>query len=134
MFATHTEHSTPARPAWPSAPPTLRRSAARPSNPAWDSVAMALPVSRPGDASEIEADRVADAVMRGAAPGGIGSAAGAAPLHRACAACEDDEPRLQRQADGSTGRPSAAGIGGWVPAKRSMPARGAFLSPAWAMT
>ena len=73
---------------------------------------MALPVSRPGDASEIEADRVADAVMRGAAPGGIGSAAGAAPLHRACAACEDDEPRLQRQADGSTGRPSAAGIGG----------------------
>jgi hypothetical protein len=54
----------------------------------WLRLATAVPVSRPGDAAEREADRVADAVSRGGsapiAHAGLG-------VHRMCAACEDEQ-------------------------------------------
>lgn len=68
-------------------------------NSIWQSLATLptalqtkLPVSQPGDPYELEADRVADRVMRMAAP----------PLiQRKCGPCEEEEQKLQRKENGA---------------------------------
>lgn len=62
----------------------------------WHGMATGLRLSRPavsqpGDAAELEADRVADAVLRGNRVS-VGQPAGAA-VHRLCAACEGEPPQ-----------------------------------------
>jgi hypothetical protein len=61
-----------------------------------------LSVAAPDDALELEADRVADAVMRvpaGAAPPAVGSSGAA--VQRKCAACEEEQRMVQRAAVGA---------------------------------
>ncbi len=61
--------------------------------PAWRRLATAVPVSRPGDAAELEADRVADAIVRGE-PAQASPAVSACPgVQRRCAACEEEQRR-----------------------------------------
>src|SRR5262245_19104396 len=98
-------------------PPAVRR-----ANPAWAALALngraPVAVSRPTDASERDADRVADRVMRMPAGDGLRTlTTGAAHVppnvvHRKCAACEagggscptcEDEAILHRKADGTAG-------------------------------
>lgn len=90
------------RPAYdPPAPQRDRHQVQRSADRAcaWHRLATSVPVSRPDDASEREADRVADAVVRGdSAPiGPVGSSgiahvdAGPA-VQRRCAACEEEDP------------------------------------------
>lgn len=74
-----------------------------------------LTVSRPGDRDEVEADRIADAVLAGArtAPP-TPCPACAARVHRMCATCteEDEQERLQRTPDGpGPATMSVAGLG-----------------------
>src|SRR5262245_29669311 len=71
----------------------------RPSSPPLARLQTKLPVSEPGDASEREADRVAETVVQG------GTAAvgerGAPALHRKCKTgceCADCSRKVQRQA------------------------------------
>ena len=54
-------------------------------------------ISHPGDADELEADRVADQVMRSETPGPIGSSAGT--VQRQCAACESARAPCPKCAD-----------------------------------
>lgn len=68
-------------------------------NSVWQSLATLptglqakLPVSQPGDPYELEADRVADRVMRMAAPPSI---------QRKCGPCEEEEQKLQRKENGA---------------------------------
>jgi outer membrane protein OmpA-like peptidoglycan-associated protein len=83
---------------------------APPVNPAWQAmvgVQAKLAVSAPGDPGEVEADRVADAVVNDAAVPTIRQAV--SPVSRKCAACGggpepcpkcEEEERLQRKANG----------------------------------
>ena len=78
-----------------------------------------LTISRPGDAQEREADRLAEQVMRMRATGGetlISETAKPATLHRKCGACTeggtacsgceaDEEKRIQRSAEGDNASP-----------------------------
>jgi hypothetical protein len=69
---------------------------------AWHHLATAtIPVSRPQDAAEREADRVADAVMAGEAP--ARRERNSAGVQRGCAACGED-----RQERGGPLQPKAA--------------------------
>jgi hypothetical protein len=68
-------------------------------NSIWQSLATLpiglqakLPVSQPDDPYELEADRVADRVMRMAAPPSI---------QRKCGPCEEEEQKLQRKENGT---------------------------------
>src|SRR3954447_10172177 len=79
-----------------------------------------LTISRPGDAQEREADRLAEKVMRMPATGGealISETAKPATLHRKCGACTaggtacsgcaaDEEKRIQRSAEGDNALPN----------------------------
>ncbi len=77
------------------------------TNPHWHQLATQLPVSQPGDPAEIEADRVADRILRD--PPQVPSApvqTGDTTLHRKCAGCAssptpcpgcEEEQRVQRK-------------------------------------
>jgi hypothetical protein len=94
-------------------------------NPVWQSLATRhfgiqtkLSVSRPGDASEREADRAADAVLRGQAVSVYQSAA-SAPVQRMCSACEDEqnahacpECESERQEETTVQAKRASGVDG----------------------
>jgi len=81
-------------------------------------------LSRAGDASEREADAVADRVMRMQAPTTIGSAVPA--IHRKCAACEDDDkPTIHAKPDASASRSALDTRGAAAVAREG----GAPLSP-----
>ena len=126
-------HVRPAPASGRQTPAPVRAGAATPTpvapNPAWRRLSL-LPVSQPGDASEREADRVADAVMRGDTPGAAltGSAPPSAPLQRACAACEDEQT-LKRQADANVDGPPAAVPGDLGPAQPLDAATRGFFEP-----
>ena len=95
----------------PRAAMPARDAPARAANPAWHRMATAVPVSQPSDPDEIEAERVADAVMRGdsrAAPA-LHPADGAGPLQRARGP-RGDEP-LQRPPDGADSEPAVDDFG-----------------------
>lgn len=70
--------------------------------------ATGLRVGAANDASEREADRIADAVVSGGAVSWTGVRAGGAGAQRKCAACEDEEGTLQRKEAGG-----ASAEGGW---------------------
>jgi len=57
----------------------------------WHRVATSVPVSQPHDPSEREADRAADAVLRGQTVAVQGGAAEGASVHRMCSACEEEQ-------------------------------------------
>lgn len=87
-------------------------------NPIWQSLATGLQtkltVSQPGDPFEQEADRVADRVMRMAAPPSHAdqlsfSALDIGTLQRKCASCEEEEEQknVQRKESGSSVGPVA---------------------------
>jgi hypothetical protein len=62
-----------------------------------------LAISQPGDPSEIEADRVADQVMRMSVPTVQRQCAACAAGESSCPACEEEEPvRVSRKAQGAT--------------------------------
>jgi outer membrane protein OmpA-like peptidoglycan-associated protein len=85
-------------------------------NPLWNAVALGaqakLAVSMPGDPSEHEADRVADALISGAPAPSIANFTSRSPVARKCAACEaggapcpkcEDEEKVQlKTADGGS--------------------------------
>jgi len=73
-------------------------------NRATTGVLAKLAVGHPGDALEIEADRVAERVMGAAEPAWGATAAGSAGavLHRKCATCEDED-EIHRKAEGAPG-------------------------------
>jgi hypothetical protein len=92
--------------------------AAQPASPLWRLMALGaqakLAVSAPGDPSEREADRAADAVMGGGPMPAIGGHAPPGHIARACAACEaggapcaacQEDDRIQRKHD--AGAPAA---------------------------
>jgi len=102
------------------APPPQAR-AATTRNALWHAMSLGaqpkLAVSEPGDAAELEADRIADQVLRSADPDAV--VATPARVQRKCAACAaggppcddcDEERRVQRMHDGGTG-PRAVGDG-----------------------
>ncbi len=78
-----------------------------------DSDRGALRVGAANDAAEVEADRVADAVMRGGGALGSGLSFGGVGVRRKCAACADEDERtVRREASGrgaSTTAPPVVG-------------------------
>lgn len=97
----------------------------------------ALSISRPDDAHEREAERVADVVMRSAEAGAVSTTASPRTVHRACAECEEEmatrEHAQRSPSAGGEGRkatPVAANIrdmhGGGTPLP---PATRAFFEP-----
>lgn len=83
--------------------------------PSCASASSGLNVSRPGDAAEVEADRIADTVMRMAddSPVSVGASSAPHSIHRKCSACDDDEI-IQRKAGHSAGFPGGPGLSSLV--------------------
>jgi hypothetical protein len=82
--------------------------------PACQAKSSELKVSQPNDPAEIEADRIADRVMRMADSDTASAARTSHPLnaiHRQCDACEDEEQTIQRKS-----LPSGGGIPAQSPA------------------
>ena len=121
--ASHERHGPP-----PSGAPV-------PANSAWDRLATTVRVSRPQDAAEGEADRVADAIVAGRDVGIVQR--GAKALQRACAECEEEEPAggalaVQRKSAGSVAPATAAGTADALPlgaGERLPEAQRAFFAP-----
>ncbi|HEX7333264.1 MAG TPA: DUF4157 domain-containing protein [Pyrinomonadaceae bacterium] len=84
----------------------------RDSNPVWQSLALSpvglqakLAVSQPDDPYEREADRVADNVMRMAAPESF-SRHSPGVVQRKCAGCEEEEEKIQRKEQSAATEPA----------------------------
>lgn len=67
----------------------------------------ALRVGATNNAAEAEADRVADAVMRGEGARGMESSLGGVGVQRKCAACEDEDERTVRREASSSEEPGS---------------------------
>lgn len=116
--------------AQPATPLEKARNSARPQptaapNPVWGNLALRvqtkLTVNAPGDAAEVEADHVADSVMRMPAPGVQRKCAACAAGGAPCPDCEE-EAHVQRKADtagaahgGEVGSDFASRLGGGAP-------------------
>ena len=110
MLVASERRLSPARLAKPTtARETAQPSAGARSDTAWHRLATASRVSRREDPAEREADRVADAVLRGETVAVRGAAAGAS-VHRMCSACEEEQRKQQEapvQAKRDSGSPGA---------------------------
>jgi len=68
--------------------------------PSCQSKSSGLAISQPGDAAEIEADQIADRVMRmpaGSEAATVRTAASTGSIHRKCDECEEEEETIQRK-------------------------------------
>ena len=92
MFETSQRHPSSVRlAAPPGAKDTLHRSSATQENVAWRRLATGTRVSHPHDPAEREADRAADAVLRGERPTLRGATVASTSIHRMCAECEEEQ-------------------------------------------
>lgn len=141
-------HSTGAQPGQPSdVPPILRKAgcACGGSCPRCQAKAADLKVSQPHDPAEIEADQIADKVMRMPDKGSAGmrpASAGAAGLpnhpnpdsiHRKCSACEmedDVAPTIERKEGLSAAAPTPPPADTAASIRNTLRAGGHALDPA----
>lgn len=94
------------------------RNSARPAltvapNPVWGGLALRvqtkLTVNTPGDAAEVEADRVAASVMRMPAPAVQRKCAACSAGGATCPSCKEEETRVQRKAVNASNAAHGAG-------------------------
>jgi len=93
----------------PGAKDQVHRAPATHQPAGWRHFATSVPVSRPHEPAEREADRAADAVLRGETVA-VQGAAGGASVHRMCSACEEEQRNQHEtpvQAKRDAGSPGA---------------------------
>jgi len=110
MFATSQRSPSTARfSAPPRARESVHRSPATLTNPAWSRIATGVRVSEPYEPAEREADRAADAVMRGELAAAGAAPGGGAPVQRMCAECEEEQKATVQAQRAESGSAAASG-------------------------